>query len=92
MGFQQIVSPHQKLDGNIKKPIQMVAFQEALHNLGQPSTWRKRLYNDSSIQERLDRAIATMERRRLFLKACVLHLPFTSLDHRPILLDLHEEV
>ncbi|KAK9287687.1 hypothetical protein L1049_016125 [Liquidambar formosana] len=54
---------------------------------GNPYTWTNKRSNSAHIKERLDRGVANIEWRSLFPEAALLHLPATSSDHCPILLD-----
>lgn len=54
---------------------------------GSPFTWTNKRPFRVNIKERLDQAIANLDWRSLFSKACLKHFPISSFDHLPICLD-----
>ena len=53
---------------------------------GNNFTWRNGRHGAALVQERLDRACATIEWRELFPCSRVVHLQASYLDHDPIML------
>ena len=94
--FNQILGQSEKSGGNPMTYTQVQGFQEALQinellNLGfvgHAFAWTNGQANDSNIQERLDRAVATIDWKEAFPKAVVQHLQRYKSDHCPILVDI----
>ncbi|XP_023906329.1 uncharacterized protein LOC112018051 [Quercus suber] len=55
---------------------------------GYPLIWRNGRQGEAFVEERLDRAIATMEWRELFPRTKVSHLLASYSDHDPIMMDM----
>lgn len=59
--------------------------------MGNRFTWNNGREGDAYVQQRLDRACATLEWRELFPQARVCHLKASYSDHIPILLTTRVE-
>ncbi|XP_074318150.1 uncharacterized protein LOC141654941 [Silene latifolia] len=96
--FNEILSGQEKEGGVVRGERQMDAFREVLDDCalqdmgykGNTFTWHMGLTTETMIRERLDRALATMEWRYLFLRAFVQHFPIYSSDHSAIMIKEEE--
>jgi exonuclease III len=59
---------------------------------GNSFTWTNKRMGRDNIKERLDRAVANAEWKRLFPKATIKHLPMLSSDHAPLVINSHEDI
>lgn len=57
--------------------------------IGPSFTWTNKRMGLANISERLDRAVASLDWRTMFLEAVVSRLPRISSNHCPILLNLY---
>ncbi len=59
---------------------------------GNSFTWTNKRMGRDNIKERLDRAVANVEWKRLFPKATIKHLPMLSSNHAPLVINSHEDI
>ncbi|XLR24789.1 hypothetical protein S83_052689 [Arachis hypogaea] len=94
--FNQIMGQHEKQGGNPVTFSQVEGFREAIQTndlldlgfVGHSFTWTNGKGGESNIQERLDRAMATMTWKESYPKTVVQHLNRYKSDHSPILVDM----
>ncbi|RYR07050.1 hypothetical protein Ahy_B05g074367 [Arachis hypogaea] len=87
---------HEKQGGNPVTFSQVEGFREAIQTndlldlgfVGHSFTWTNGKGGESNIQERLDRAMATMTWKESYPKTVVQHLNRYKSDHSPILVDM----
>ena len=92
--FNEVTKQSEKLGGRTRPHNQMQAFRDILEEcgimdlgfVGSKFTWHKH-YDNFTVWERLDRAVATNEWFSLFLDTQVRHLDVTTLDHKPLLIN-----
>ncbi|XP_074299764.1 uncharacterized protein LOC141630925 [Silene latifolia] len=91
--FNEILSPHEKEGGSIRRECHMDAFLETMDVCGfrdlgfrcNKFTWQRGLSEDTYIRERLDRVIASEEWCGLFPRVVVHNGPVYASDHSPLL-------
>ncbi|GLU11862.1 hypothetical protein SLE2022_285820 [Rubroshorea leprosula] len=94
--FNDVLDQSEKFGGNRICQARVQFYLECMNNcnmidlgfVGNRFTWVNMRFSHQLIRERLDRAWANPEWKLLFPKATLFHLPRTSSDHCPILLDL----
>ncbi|KAF2313872.1 hypothetical protein GH714_018475 [Hevea brasiliensis] len=94
VGDNAISSPDEKIGGDVVRPSQVNCLLNFLNHCdlvdleckGPFFTWFNKQFGRRAIQERLDRAIASIEWRELFPKAVVVHDALLGSDHRPLVL------
>ncbi|GKV14797.1 hypothetical protein SLEP1_g25615 [Rubroshorea leprosula] len=94
--FNDVLDQSEKFGGNRICQARVRAYLECMNNcnmidlgfVGNRFTWVNMRFSHHLIRERLDRAWANPEWKLLFPEATLFHLPRTSSDHCPILLDL----
>ena len=59
---------------------------------GNSFTWTNKRMGRDNIKERLDRAVANAEWKRIFPKATIKHLPMLSSDHATLVINSHEDI
>lgn len=95
--YNEILSSSEKQGHRPRHPRFMEEFRSALHHCGlvdvgyQGNTWRNGRQGEAFVQERLNRACAIIEWRKLFPQAIVRHLQASYSDHDPILLILQRD-
>ncbi|XP_075665634.1 uncharacterized protein LOC142635339 [Castanea sativa] len=97
--YNEILSSLEKQGHRLRHPRFMDEFRSALLHCGLVDigyqgnifTWRNHKQGEAFVQERLDRACATIVWRELFPQATVRHLQALYSDHDPILLTLQRE-
>ncbi|KAL4370540.1 hypothetical protein AHAS_Ahas06G0076000 [Arachis hypogaea] len=97
--FNQIMGQEEKQGGNPVTYSQVQGFRDAvqinelldLGFVGHSFTWTNGQSGEDNIQERLDRALATIEWQQTFPKTIVQHLSRYKSDHSPILIDMMGE-
>ncbi|PON47423.1 Endonuclease/exonuclease/phosphatase [Trema orientale] len=95
--FNAILCHDEKLGGSKKSNLSMNRFHRVLENCGLSDlgfegdmiTWNNGRGDVANVQERLDRRVATLEWRSLFLGYKLSHLDLWGSDHRVILLDIY---
>ncbi|XP_024161425.1 uncharacterized protein LOC112168750 [Rosa chinensis] len=91
--FNEIVDNSEKTGGVPRRHVQMQGFREAMMDcslldmgfFGSPYTW-----SDYQTKERLDRSLWNVELRNLFPSSRTTHLPPSSSDHSPLLVEVSE--
>ena len=91
--FNEITKQSKKLGGKVLPHVQMQAFRDILDEcgfmdlgfMGPKFTWHKH-FDNFTIWERLDRAVAINEWFSLFPDTQVHHIDITTSDHRPLLI------
>ena len=94
--FNQVLGQAEKRGGILVTYSQIQRFQEAVQENELPDlgfmkhefTWTKNQAGDNSIQERLDRALATIDWKDAFPKAVVHHFQRYRSDHCPIMVNI----
>ncbi|XP_057760091.1 uncharacterized protein LOC130980424 [Arachis stenosperma] len=94
--FNQILEQKEKTGGLSVSYSQMKGFQEVLQMnqlldlgfVGHSFTWTNNRPGEMNIQERLDRAIATIDWKEAFPETIVRHLQRYKSDHCPLLIDV----
>ncbi|RYR06927.1 hypothetical protein Ahy_B05g074243 [Arachis hypogaea] len=94
--FNQVLEQKKKKGRLTVTFTQTRGFQEALQLnqlldlgfVGHSFTWTNNQPGDSNVQERLDRAVATIDWQEAFPEAVVQHLQRYRSDHCPILVDV----
>ncbi|GKV21679.1 hypothetical protein SLEP1_g31635 [Rubroshorea leprosula] len=94
--FNDVLDQSEKFGGNRICQARFRAYLECMNNcnmidlgfVGNRFTWINMRFSHQLIRERLDRAWENPEWKLLFPEATLFHLPRTSSDHCPILLDL----
>lgn len=95
--YNEILSSSEKQGHRPRHPRFMEEFRSALLHCGlvdvgyQGNTWRNGRQGEAFVQERLNRACAIIEWRKLFPQAIVRHLQASYSDHDPILLILQRD-
>ena len=97
--YNEILSSSEKQGHRPRHPRFMEEFRSALHHCGlvdigyhgNTFTWRNGRQGEAFVQERLNRACAIIEWRKLFPQAIVRHLQASYSDHDPILLILQRD-
>lgn len=93
--FNETLHDNEQLSINRRPATQIVAFRDVVDQLemqdlgyeGYKYTWCNRRDAENNVQVRLDRALGNNQWISLYPHYKVLHLPFASSDHCPILLD-----
>ncbi|XLR25102.1 hypothetical protein S83_053002 [Arachis hypogaea] len=94
--FNQILEQKEKTGGLPVTYSQMKGFQEVLQMnqlldlgfVGHSFTWTNNQPGEMNIQERLDRAVATIDWKEAFPETIVRHLQRYRSDHCPLLIDV----
>ena len=92
--FNEVTKQSEKLGGRTRPHSQMQAFRDVLDEcgfmdlgfVGSKFTWHKH-YENFTVWERLDRAVANNEWFSLFPDTQVHHLDVTTSDHKPLLIN-----
>ncbi|GLT95486.1 hypothetical protein SLE2022_131660 [Rubroshorea leprosula] len=95
--FNDVIEQSEKFGGNPVCQARIRAYLDCMNIcrmidlgfIGNRFTWANMRFSHQLIRERLDRAWANPDWKLLFPEAALFHLPRTSSDHCPLLLDLN---
>ena len=98
--FNEIMGMLEKEGGSTRPRQQMDSFVETINRcglrdigfIGPKFTWLYESRDGLQIQERIDRALATIEWVNLFPMACLYHLTSIALDHSPLALHFVQRI